>query len=265
MIPCSRREVLGSVTGLSLWWSTTLAGCLGDAPGTPSPGETATRTPTPPTRTATQTPAPTPTPSPTGAPPETTGDPTAPGEPVLVFDDGFEAADLAPWTTHGHVGEDAFGPFEWRIDRTSDRAFAGAASARLFTSGDHDDGTAWLAAPVAVDPGHAYDFDVHFRAYSESESFNTVRHVVAALGPDAPETEADFPAPGETSTGESGLPAGGVREPLDLSAGWREYGFRWASPVLSTERLWLAVGVSVVWETDRTDYLDAVKVTAARR
>lgn len=127
----------------------------------------------------------------------------------------------------------------------------------LFTEGDHDDGTAW--ATTELSPGDAEAFDATFEAWSESESFNTLRNVVASLGAEAPTAEAEFPDPGQNSSNVDGAPYGGFREPLHLAEGWREYGFTW-EPASVPETLYLSLGVSVVWEADATHYLDSVRV-----
>lgn len=182
----------------------------------------------------------------------------------VTVTDGFEGG-LDDWETRGHVGPDAGDDFAWRIETSDERAATGSRSLVVFTEGSHDDGTAWIARAVPVVEGTAYDVTGSVRAYAASESFNTVRHLVFAVRPEPPTTEADFPAPDTDSSGTTDLPAGGIRAPLDREAGWSTYEFSWSSPALSTDRVHLAVGVSVVWETDRTDYLDDVRVVLVPR
>jgi hypothetical protein len=176
--------------------------------------------------------------------------------PLLAdgFEDGFD-----PWTRQASIGADAFDEFEWAIERTDERANEGSWSVRVDTEGDHDDGTAWLVRPVDV-PSDASRLDVAVMAWSPDESFNVLRHLVVAIRPTPPETEADFPDPGANSSGIAGAPYGGLREPLHLDPGWREYAASW-TPETVPERVHLAVGVSVVWEADATHYLDEVLVT----
>ncbi|MFC4359099.1 hypothetical protein ACFO0N_14210 [Halobium salinum] len=189
-------------------------------------------------------------------------------EPVTLRE-GFEDGDgLGEWTAHGHVGSDAGGPFRFDLGGSTDRAVEGSRSLRVFTGGEHDDGTAWVSHPVRVVAGHAYDATFSVRAWSEGESFNTVRHVVAVLSPTAPTVEGDFPEPDWNSSDRADAPVGGLREPMDGSGegddpegpGWRTYRFTWRTPELTADTLHLAVGVSVVWETDRVDYLDDVRL-----
>lgn len=181
------------------------------------------------------------------------------GPGSVTLSEGFESG-LADWEARGHVGHDAGGDFDWAVEVTDERAAAGDRSLAVFTEGDHDDGTAWVVTAVDVDEGTAYDVRGSVKAWSASESFNTLRNLVAVVAPTAPSAEEDFPEPGANSTGRSGLSAGGLREPLDRKAGWDDYEFEWTTDALETAELFYAVGVSVVWESDRTDYLDEVRL-----
>ena len=176
-----------------------------------------------------------------------------------VLSEGFESG-LNGWEPHAHIGpEEPLSAFEWEIERSRRQAATGDWSLELVTEGDHDDGTAWVS--TELDPGEATSFSVSLQAWSESESFNTLRNLVAYLGPTEPTAEGDFPDPGANSTAVPDAPYGGLREPLHLAEGWREYSFEW-EPESTPESLFLALGVSVVWEADATHYLDDVVVTA---
>jgi hypothetical protein len=185
------------------------------------------------------------------------------GEPVNVSE-SWESG-LGEWSTHGSVGSDAAGEFRWSIDVTDERAAAGDRSLRVFTEGRHDDGTAWATRSVPVERGRAYDATGAVRAWSAGESFNTVRHFVVRLAPEPPASEGDFPPPGENSTGAGTVPVGGLREPMDREGGWEQFRFEWTTPTLETATLSLSVGVTVVWETDRTDYVDDLRVSLVPR
>ncbi|MFB6170253.1 MAG: hypothetical protein ABEJ06_03815 [Haloarculaceae archaeon] len=175
----------------------------------------------------------------------------------------FEADFESPgrWETGAAIGPEVdLSAFDWRVERSQEQAYEGSWSLELFTGGDHDDGTAWAVWEIPVTDGLAYDVDFEVQAWSESESFNTLRHLVARVAPDPPATEADFPDPGRNSSNVADAPYGGLREPLHREAGWTEYGFDWRSPPLSADSLYLAVGVSVVWEADATHYVDEVEL-----
>lgn len=168
------------------------------------------------------------------------------------FESGFD------WETAAHIGpEEDVADFEWAIERVDAEAADGDWSLEFFTEGDHDDGTAWATAELS--PSETEAFEVTFEAWSESESFNILRNIVATLAPEPPESEQDFPAPGQNSSAVDGAPYGSLREPLHLAAGWHEYSFTW-EPVSVPETLYLSLGVSVVREADATHYLDSVTV-----
>jgi hypothetical protein len=60
-------------------------------------------------------------------------------------------------------------------------------------------------------------------------------------------------------------PYGGLREPLWLADGWREYAFEWTTPTLSTDTFHVAVGTSVIWEGDATHFVDDLSVELTPR
>ncbi|WP_224448162.1 hypothetical protein [Haloprofundus salilacus] len=181
----------------------------------------------------------------------TNGEPDGP-----LVDEGFESP-LDGWKTRAAIGSEvSVDEFEWTVERSDERADGGDWSLRIFTEGDHDDGVAWAVRPVELDAERTETFRVSVNAWSESESFNTLRNLTLYLGPEEPTREEDFPAPGET-----GAPTGGgLREPLHQTAGWHDYGFEWSPEHLRTDRLYLAVGVAVVWEADATHFVDNVRV-----
>lgn len=172
---------------------------------------------------------------------------------------GFEADE--PLETHGSVGPaDGTHDFEWRVERSQAEVYTGEWALEVFTEGDYDDGTAWAVRPISVEAGLTYEARVAAQAWSRSESFNTLRHLVMRLGAEKPRSEDDFPDPGMTSSLVTGAPYGGLRQPLHLAEGWREYDFEWTVDD-APATLYLAVGVSVVWESDATHYVDDVEVS----
>lgn len=174
--------------------------------------------------------------------------------------ESFEAG-LEGWTTHSHIGpEEPPEAFEWTVTRSQTEAYDGDWSLEVFTEGDHDDGVAWASTSFEP-PADATSFTATFQAWSRSESFNTLRNVVAYLGPEAPTEEGDFPDPGVNTTAMPDAPYGGLREPLHLAEGWREYGFEW-EPASVPDELVFAVGVAVVWEADATHYVDSIEISA---
>lgn len=177
----------------------------------------------------------------------------------VVFSESFESP-LEGWERRAAIGPEVdLEEFRREVERTDERAHDGEFSLRVFAGGDHDDGTAWVARPVELPD--ADRFTVGVWAWSESESFNVLRNLVAALAPEPPEAEEDFPEPGRNSTGIPGAPYGGLREPLHRAEGWERYVFEW-EPEAVPDVAHLAVGVSVVWESDATHFLDSIRLTA---
>jgi len=183
----------------------------------------------------------------------------------VAFENGFEDG-LGDWTVDAAIGPEVpLSEFDREATVSADQAAEGERSLRLDTEGDHDDGVLWVTHEVPVEPGQAYDATVSLQAWSESESFNSLRDVVARLGPEPPDSEESFPSPGVTSTRFEQTPYGGLRQPLYLSEGWREYSFEWGTPTLSTDTLHVSVGVAVIWESTLTNYVDEVRVSLAPR
>ena len=176
---------------------------------------------------------------------------------VIEFTEDFED-ELSGWETASHIGPEAFDEFDWSIERSQEEARSGDWSLAIYTEGRFDDGTAWIVRPISVTPGHRYEVAATLYAWSRDESFNVVRHLVAFFGEFRPAVEEDFPPPGVNTTDFVNAPIGGFREPLDLAPGWREYGFEWITPRLEREEVYFAVGISVVWEADRTHFIDNI-------
>jgi hypothetical protein len=186
-----------------------------------------------------------------------------PSDPA--FTEGFEDG-LGDWESDAAIGPEVdIEEFEWEFGVSGTEAASGDRSLRIWNEGDYDDGVTWGVHPVPVEAGRAYDATVTAQFWSESESFNTLRDAVMRLGPERPVVEEDFPHPGVNTTDLGETPYGGLREPLWLADGWREYRFEWTTPELSTDTLYLALGHAVIWEGDATHYVDDVAVEFERR
>lgn len=181
-------------------------------------------------------------------------------EDTDVFRESFEEP-IAEWERVAAIGPEVpLEAFEWSIGRSERRAAEGSWSCTITTGGAHDDGTAWIVRPIELPDAETYRVDL--QAWSPSESFNVLRHLVVVLAPESPRGEADFPDPGQNTTEIVNAPYGGLREPLHRAAGWEPYAFEW-TPRERVGRAHLAVGASVVWEADVTHYVDAIRVTTA--
>ncbi|EMA57228.1 hypothetical protein [Halorubrum lipolyticum] len=183
----------------------------------------------------------------------------------LTFEEGFEDG-VGDWAFGAAIGPEVdLDEFDWEASVSEEEAASGDGSLRIWNQGDYDDGVTWATHPIAVDAGESYRIEVTGQFWSESESFNTIRHALMRLGPEPPETEEDFPQPGLNTTDLGETPYGGLRDALWLADGWREYAFEWTTPELSTDTLHLSVGTAVIWEADATHYVDDLAVTVEPR
>lgn len=185
------------------------------------------------------------------------------GAQVPEFREGFEDGP-GSWAPAAAIGPEVdLEEFDWTVAVSDEEAAAGSRSLEIWNEGDFDDGTTWATHAVPVESGRAYEVTVAAQFWSESESFNTLRDAVMRLGPDRPRAEEDFPSPGVNTTALGETPYGGLREPLWLADGWREYRFQWTTPPLATDTLYLSLGTSVIWEGQATHYVDEVTVEFA--
>ncbi|SFG62844.1 hypothetical protein SAMN04488063_2639 [Halopelagius inordinatus] len=182
-----------------------------------------------------------------------------------AFREGFEEG-IGDWESGAAIGPEVdIEEFEWELGVSDAEAATGDRSLRIWNEGDYDDGVTWGVHPVPVESGRSYQATVNAQFWSESESFNTLRDAVVRLGPEPPDVEEDFPQPGVNTTDLGETPYGGLREPLWLTDGWREYSFEWTTPEISSETLYVALGTSVIWEGDATHYVDDVSVELEAR
>ncbi|MCL7454721.1 MAG: hypothetical protein M8467_16920 [Anaerolineae bacterium] len=183
-----------------------------------------------------------------GASPQPTSTPTTPPlELPIVIEEGFESG-LAGWEKGADVPEDPNNPGQpvaWSIQASSEQATEGQQSARFTLDGSQDDGTIWIGQELAVPPDTELAIAFSLQLWSASESFNTLANVAAYAGPRPPEAEEDF----DTS------------KPANLAEGWRRYDYSFPVRSDAQGRLWLAAGISVVWETEVTYYLDRLVIT----
>ncbi|MGC9335264.1 MAG: hypothetical protein ACP5JJ_14010, partial [Anaerolineae bacterium] len=185
-------------------------------------------------------PAPEVSPLPTGVPTPAMSD------LPIVFREGFESG-LAGWDQGSDVPQDPNNPGQpvtWSIQASDEQAVEGTYSARFILDGGQDDGTIWLAQEIQVPADTELVIDLSFDLWSASESFNTLANVAAYAGLHPPETEEDF----DTS------------QPANLAEGWQRYFHHFPVRSDGQGRLWVAVGISVVWETEVTYFVDGIEV-----
>lgn len=194
---------------------------------------------------------------------------TGPGTTETVhedFEDGIDA-----WAQRSDVPDDPNRPgheVAWNITPAQGPSHDGAWSVAFHLDGSQDDGTIWIERPFQVEANQSYHVNATVWAHSMEESFNERGHLVVYMGHDPPETEEDFPAPGERTNATEPPPAGGLRAPLDQAEGWRAYGFEWVLPAAEERQdraLYIAVGISAVWETPLEYHLDALTIELTRQ
>ena len=114
----------------------------------------------------------------------------------------------------------------------------------LFIDGKQDDGTIWLERRISEKENAQIRVSVSFWLYSEQESFNTIAAVVAYAGAAKSAVEDDFASVGVANE----------------VAGWKNYAYTADLNTDSNGAAWVAVGLSVRWETYMTYYIDDVKI-----
>jgi|GEM_PF-514362 len=166
-------------------------------------------------------------------------------KPKVIYED-FET-EGEEWSADADVPLDPMNPgkpVKWEIERTAHNARSGNYSLKMFIDGKLDDGTIWIERKIDLGKGGQIVFDLSFWFWSEQESFNTIAVVCAYVGTKNPEVEGDF------------IVLGAANE----VAGWKNYAYRLELDLGSSEELWVAVGVSVRWETEMTYYLDDIRI-----
>lgn len=160
---------------------------------------------------------------------------------------GFET-NFGGWTGDADVPPDPNNPgsnVDWNLSRVTSQAKSGQHSVELHIDGKQDDGTVWIEKALSTKRNAQIRVNVSFELYSESESFNVIAAVVAFAGTFNPEVEADFTVIGKAN---------------DVS-GWKRYTYMATLETDSSGEVWVAVGISVRWETEMTYNLDDVEVT----
>ena len=157
---------------------------------------------------------------------------------------------LGEWVANKHVPLDPNNsghPVQWHIRRVSNMSHSGMYSAELFIDGKQDDGTIWLERKISVKENAQIRVSISFWFYSEQESFNTIAAIVAYAGTAKPSVEDDFAVVGVANE----------------VAGWKHYVYTADLNTDSSGEAWVAIGISVRWETYMTYYIDDVRIEVA--
>ena len=159
------------------------------------------------------------------------------------FENGF-----GEWAIDADVPPDPNNPghfVEWSITRSTDVASSGQYSLKFFIDGRQDDGTIWIERKVAVQKGAQIQVSLSFDFYSDHESLANTRAVICAYADvRKARTEEHFKVIGNANEVE----------------GWKRYSYTANIDTGSSEEIWVALGISVRWETCMTYYIDNVEV-----
>jgi len=165
----------------------------------------------------------------------------------IRYDEGFEE-DFGGWEGDADVPPDPNNPgslVDWNVSRVTSPVKFGQYSVELYIDGRQDDGTVWIERELSVKKNSQIQVKVSFDFYSESESFNVIAGIVGFAGTSNPEVEADFTVLGQANE----------------VSGWKRYTHTATLKTGSSGEVWVAVGISVLWETEMTYNLDDVEVT----
>ncbi|MCP8321594.1 MAG: hypothetical protein H3Z52_11750, partial [archaeon] len=111
--------------------------------------------------------------------------------------------------------------------------------------GRQDDGTIWIERRIPVKPYSNIQVKVSFHLYSESENqVNIIAGVVVFVGTYDPEVEDNFQSLGQANQ----------------VSGWKEYNYIASLNTSSSDEVWVAVGITVLWETYMNYYIDSVTI-----
>lgn len=171
--------------------------------------------------------------------PQHTGCYTKPGREISVFKESFEQG-WGEWSPD----DDGHAP-EFIIERSSDQAYDGKYSVRIYIDGGWDEGTGWVERPIFLSPNFTYTMDMSFWLWSKDKSDVNQWYVVAYGGINDPETEGDFERIGRT----------------DEIAGWKEYTYTTEVHPDTEGKLYAACGISCVYEVQRSYYIDLITLS----
>jgi hypothetical protein len=166
-------------------------------------------------------------------------------DPAL-HDEGFEEG-LGGWVKDADVPLDPNNPghfVAWDISRVMSLSSSGEYSLELYIDGRQDDGTIWVERKLPATSHSEIHVTISFEFYSEHESFNVIAGVCAYAGVSNPTLEADF----------------AVLGPANEVAGWKRYSHEETLTTGSTGEVWVALGITVTWETEMTYNIDDIRI-----
>lgn len=174
-------------------------------------------------------------------------DPTPDPVDRVTLNDGFESG-LVNWTQDEDVPNDPNNnnqPVAATVALSTEQAFEGTRSAKFTLDGRQADGTLWLEHLFTVVPRQAYRVRLSFAVWSPSPSDNLVAQVAGYIGTERPRREEDFD----------------VTQAANQVGGWKQYQYVEDVATDATGRIYTAMGINAVFETETTYYIDDVRVT----
>jgi hypothetical protein len=164
---------------------------------------------------------------------------SSPDDPTTTPPNGLSNGSFEEGLTRWTVDQDMpdqVGPDGADSGTTTDRAADGDTALTLTLDGSHDDGTVWVQQEVDLTNVDTLAVD----AYSPEPSFNEVTQLAAYTGPTAQLEETDFDRSEQVRDHE----------------GWKTYKYA----VDHDGAGLVAVGISIVWETTATRFLDNIRL-----
>lgn len=130
------------------------------------------------------------------------------------------------------------------VQTTNIRSRTGEFSLLLQIDGRQDDGTIWIAKNITLGGAKFGKIEMAFYVFSEQASFNVKANVVAYVGPCPPLNESYFEVLGNA----------------DRKTGWTEFIVEKNIFFKNTDYAWIALGITVAWETILEYTIDDITV-----
>jgi hypothetical protein len=132
----------------------------------------------------------------------------------------------------------------------------GTGSAKLKVNNLTDAAKIWMEQPLDLDPNSSYEVEIEFDfGTADAGDFNHWTIIAGVLGSD-PEVADDLT---DIYRGDTAANADTVPGHI-----WLEKSYTQTLTTGADGKAWLTLGVWGTWETERTYYIDAVKVTATK-
>lgn len=166
---------------------------------------------------------------------------------AIIYNESFEQ-NFGGWMKNVDVPLDPNNPghsVAWNVTRSVSKSYSGEYSVEMYIDGRQDDGTVWVEKKLSARSNSRIHVEVSLEFYSEDESFNVIAGVCMYAGISSPKAEGDFTLVGNANE----------------LAGWKHYTYKTTLLTDSSGEIWVATGITVLWETEMTYYIDDIAVT----